>query len=90
MVTTELLRDELGFKGVILEMNAVAANHTTQKGAVLSLRAGADIVMICHIADRGYRGNVQKGELSQGSEEKARFVGTWESVFADCGSEREE
>ncbi|KAF9813278.1 hypothetical protein IEO21_05662 [Rhodonia placenta] len=55
-VTTDLLRDALGFRGVIvtdcLEMDAVAATAGVAPGAVRALQAGADVVMICHRFDR--------------------------------------
>ncbi|KAI6118096.1 glycoside hydrolase family 3 protein [Pisolithus sp. B1] len=51
-ITTDLLREKMGYGGVIvtdcLEMNAVAAPYTPQRGALMALQAGADIVMICH------------------------------------------
>ncbi|OJT12341.1 Beta-hexosaminidase [Trametes pubescens] len=51
-ITTDLLREELGYTGVIvtdcLEMEAVAEKYGSEGGAVLSLQAGADIAMICH------------------------------------------
>ncbi|KAI5990451.1 glycoside hydrolase family 3 protein [Pisolithus albus] len=51
-ITTDLLREKMGYGGVVvtdcLEMNAVAAPYTPQRGAVMALQAGADIVMICH------------------------------------------
>jgi beta-N-acetylhexosaminidase len=55
-ITTELLRGQLGFKGVVttdcLEMDAVAAIYGTERAAVLALQAGADIAMICHTYER--------------------------------------
>lgn len=59
-ITTTLLRDELGFQGVIvtdcLEMDAIAepaqGGCGVAKGALLALQAGADVVMICHTFDR--------------------------------------
>jgi len=49
---TTLLRDDLGFKGVVvtdcLEMDAVAETYGVEGGALMSLGAGADIAMICH------------------------------------------
>ncbi|KAL1691066.1 glycoside hydrolase superfamily, partial [Schizophyllum commune] len=59
-ITTELLREEMGYKGVIvtdcLEMDAAAAQMEADKhdgrgvevGSVRALQAGADVVMICH------------------------------------------
>lgn len=106
-VTTGLLRHELGFKGVIvtdcLEMDAVAAKYTSPKGAVLSLQAGADVVMICHTmglqtgaVEETYKA-VEKGELSLAAlresgvrvdELKARFAGTWEKVLGELDETR--
>ncbi|KDQ54495.1 glycoside hydrolase family 3 protein [Jaapia argillacea MUCL 33604] len=55
-ITTQLLRDELGYNGVIvtdcLEMEAVVLKYGSEGGAVRSLQAGADIAMICHRIDR--------------------------------------
>ena len=51
-ITTDLLREDLGFKGVIvtddLEMNAVAQLYGVEHGALMALGAGADIIMVCH------------------------------------------
>ena len=51
-VMTELLRNQLKFDGVIvtddLGMGAISADHTQAEAAVLSIKAGADIVMISH------------------------------------------
>jgi beta-N-acetylhexosaminidase len=63
-ITTDLLRTELGFQGVIvtdcLEMDAVVDMHGSEQGAVKALQAGADVAMICHRIDRqkGNRGNL--------------------------------
>jgi beta-N-acetylhexosaminidase len=60
-ITTDLLRTEMGFEGVIvtdcLEMDAVANAYGTEQGAVKSLQAGADVAMICHRIER------QKGAI---------------------------
>ncbi len=51
-VLTGLLRDEMGFSGVVftdcLEMAAIAAGVGTVAGAVQSILAGADIVLVSH------------------------------------------
>lgn len=51
-VLTGLLRDELGFAGVIatdcLEMDAIARGVGTVNGAVEALAAGADLLLISH------------------------------------------
>lgn len=51
-VITGLLREELGFNGVVttdcLEMNAISKTIGTPRGAVEALKAGVDIIMISH------------------------------------------
>ncbi|AJY77746.1 beta-glucosidase [Paenibacillus beijingensis] len=50
-----LLREELGFEGVIttdcMEMNAIASHYGTVEAAVMAVEAGADVVLISHRAD---------------------------------------
>jgi beta-N-acetylhexosaminidase len=50
-VVTELLRNELGFEGVIfsddLEMKAIAATYALPSAVVLAIAAGCDGVLIC-------------------------------------------
>lgn len=51
-ILTGLLRQQLGYSGLIvtdcLEMDAIARGIGTAAGAVAALRAGADMVMVCH------------------------------------------
>lgn len=55
-VLTHLLREKLGFNGVIttdcMEMNAISKTIGTEKGAVAALKAGADLVMVSHTYER--------------------------------------
>jgi beta-N-acetylhexosaminidase len=55
-----LLRERLGFEGVILtdclEMNAISKTVGIARGAVQALQAGADMVLISHRADRQHAG----------------------------------
>jgi beta-N-acetylhexosaminidase len=55
-VQTELLREELGFRGVIvsddLEMRAIADRYSMAEAAVRSIEAGVDLLLVCHRADR--------------------------------------
>ncbi len=50
-ILTDLLRDKLNFQGLIITdsmtMNAIKEKYTTEKGCVMSLLAGADMVCIC-------------------------------------------
>lgn len=49
-VLTNLLREELGFNGLIvsdcMEMKAISDNYTTPKGALMGLLAGLDMVFV--------------------------------------------
>ena len=62
-VLTGLLREELGFEGVIttdcLEMQAISNTIGTEKGAVEAFKAGVDLLMISHNYD------VQVGALKE-------------------------
>lgn len=50
-IVFDLLRDELGYEGVILsddlEMKAIAAQHAVPEAAVLAIEAGCDGALIC-------------------------------------------
>ena len=71
---TDLLRERLGFTGVImsdcLEMDAIAGTIGVEEGAVQTLRAGADLVLISHMLERqraaiaAVRAAVANGALS--------------------------
>ncbi len=51
-----LLRDDLGFNGVIitddLEMGAITKHYSIKEAALQAVLAGADIILICHSAAR--------------------------------------
>ncbi|MFD2044903.1 beta-N-acetylhexosaminidase [Ornithinibacillus salinisoli] len=55
-VITGLLREELGFNGVVttdcMEMNAISQGVGTEKGGVLAVKAGVDFVMVSHTFER--------------------------------------
>ena len=58
-VLTGILREELGYKGLIitdcLEMKAIADNYGTSEGALQAVIAGADLLCICHTLERQVR-----------------------------------
>jgi len=72
-VVQGLLREKLGFEGVIisdcLEMKAIADTIGTERGAVMALQAGADLALVSHtyMRQRGsaeaIQAAVQTGEL---------------------------
>lgn len=51
-VLTGLLREQLGFKGILvtddLEMGAITESYGIAQAASLSFKAGADLLLICH------------------------------------------
>lgn len=73
-VVRGLLREKLGFEGVIisdcLEMKAIADTIGTERGAVMALQAGIDLALVSHtyMRQRGsieaIQSAVQTGELS--------------------------
>jgi beta-N-acetylhexosaminidase len=74
-VLTGLLREELGYNGIVitdcLEMEAIAGTIGTPQGAVEALKAGADIVLVCHTLETqratvtAIRQAVESGELPE-------------------------
>jgi beta-N-acetylhexosaminidase len=74
-VITGLLREKLGFQGVVttdcMEMNAISEGVGTAKGAVEALKAGVDLIMVSHLQSRQYdtlnlvEAAVKSGELSE-------------------------
>jgi beta-glucosidase-like glycosyl hydrolase len=101
-ITENLLRQEMAFKGVVitdcLEMEAVAKLYGSENGAVMALKAGADVAMLCHEFER-QKGAVQnvlmaveRGDLSidrlvqsgrRIQELKNKFCGTWQDVLTE-------
>lgn len=55
-VLTSLLREELGYDGVVvtdcLEMDAIDRQYGPGKGAVMALKAGADMVLVSHTYEK--------------------------------------
>ncbi|MBB6050055.1 glycoside hydrolase family 3 N-terminal domain-containing protein [Armatimonas rosea] len=55
-ILTGLLRETLGFQGLIvtdcLEMRAVADHWGTAQAALAAVKAGADLVLVCHTLER--------------------------------------
>ncbi len=71
-VVTDILRNELGFKGVIitdaLNMSAISEYYDAEQAAVLALRAGCDMVLMPEDFEKAYNGvlkAVQDGVISE-------------------------
>lgn len=74
-VLTELLRGQLGFKGLIItdciEMKAVLDNYGVEKTSVEAIKAGADMLCISHTLDyqirsaKAIKKAVLNGEISE-------------------------
>ena len=74
-IMTDLLRNELGYKGIIItddmEMGAVANHNDFRSIGVNAVKAGADIVLVCHEYEHqqevylGLLNAVNSGEISQ-------------------------
>lgn len=74
-IMTDLLRNELGYKGIIItddmEMGAVANHNDFRSIGVNAVKAGVDIVLVCHEYEHqqevylGLLDAVNSGEISQ-------------------------
>ncbi|WP_243298864.1 beta-N-acetylhexosaminidase [Bacillus litorisediminis] len=57
-VITGLLREKLGFQGVVttdcMEMNAISETIGTARGGVEALKAGVDLIMVSHLHTRHF------------------------------------
>ena len=95
----DLLRREMGYTGVVitddLDMGAVAATHTLQESAVGALRAGADVLLICHSIEKAVaarsavRDAVEAGVVSAAFVEKAlerirNLKSMYQESFSPC------
>ena len=65
-VVTRLLREELGFQGVVftddLTMGAITQSWDMGQAAVLAVQAGCDLVLVCHGADNLPRPSLRRRE----------------------------
>jgi beta-N-acetylhexosaminidase len=78
-VMTDLLRAELGFRGVLvsddLEMRAVADRYPVEECAVLAVAAGCDLLLVCkeeEAAERAYEALVREADRSAAFSERCR------------------
>lgn len=75
VIITELLRNELGYDGVVITddmtMKAVTDHYDIGKAAVASVKAGSDIIMVAHDHDKivavisALKSAVQSGEITE-------------------------
>ena len=78
-VITGLLRERLGYRGVIvsddLDMNAIAANMGADRAAVGAIRAGCDVVLLC--CDEANQQLAEEGlvKAAEGDSELRRRIG---------------
>ena len=71
-VVTDILRNELGFKGVVISdamnMAAITDYYSSEQAAVLALRAGCDMILMPENFEEAYNGvlqAVQEGTISE-------------------------
>lgn len=69
---TEVLREEMGFTGVVLtdalNMGAITSNYSSADAAVMALEAGCDIILMPYDFESAYRGvleAIDTGTLSE-------------------------
>ena len=80
-ILKDLLRRQLGFRGVIvtddLEMGAIIRHDSVESAAIQALRAGADLLLICHKLELALAAReacpraLESGELSERRIEEA-------------------
>ncbi len=72
LIMSTILRDELGFEGIIVtdafDMASITENYTPGEAAVSSIEAGADMVVMPQSLEEAYEAvleNVEAGELTE-------------------------
>jgi len=75
IVIGDILRDDLGFEGVVLTddltMGAITGNYEIGEAVVKSVKAGADVLLVCHGYDReldainALRAAVANGDITE-------------------------
>jgi len=75
IILTDILRQQLGFEGVILTddltMGAIVENYGIGEAAIASIKAGSDILLVCHGYENGnkvlqaLKRAVEEGEISE-------------------------
>ena len=73
-IITEILRDELGFKGIIvtdaMNMGAIIEYYTAAEAAVKALQAGADMILMPESFEEAYIGVLEAIENGRINEER--------------------
>lgn len=74
-ILTELLKEELGFQGLILtddlEMDAIQKHYSEEEIPVLAVKAGADCLLVCHSNSKqlafikGLKAGLSKGIITE-------------------------
>jgi len=96
-ILTGLLREQLGFEGVIvtdcLEMNAISETIGVARGAVEAIKAGADLILVSHRISRqtaaleAVMDAVMTGEISETRiDEAARRIWNLKEAYGLFGS----
>jgi beta-N-acetylhexosaminidase len=66
-VMTTLLREEIGYRGVVvsddLDMRAIAAHHGVGNAAIAAIRAGCDAILLCR--DQAHQGQAEAALISE-------------------------
>jgi len=86
-IATTLLREELGFGGVLfsddLEMRALGDRMTIERSAVAAVEAGCDVLLVCHdpaLQARAHAALVERAGADPGF--RARCVAAFERAIA--------
>ena len=73
-VVTDILREQLGFKGVIitdaLNMSAISEYYSSEQAAILALKAGCDMLLMPENFEEAYNGVLQAVHNGTISEER--------------------
>lgn len=94
-IIRNLLRNQLKFKGLIITddllMNAITDNYSLEEASLLAVRAGVDILLVCHNYDQqkrvwqalfdNYQNPEIKTKIDLASQRISQFKNTWRKDF---------
>lgn len=73
-VCTELLREELGFNGLIvtdsMQMNTISGSYSSEEASVMAINAGVDIILMPDNFEKAVQGILDAVEAGEISEER--------------------
>jgi len=97
-IIRNIMRNQLGFKGLIMTddllMKAITNNYSLEEAALLAVKAGVDILLVCHNSDQqrrvrqslldNYHDPEMKVHIDLASQRIGKFKDKWRKGLLGC------